>query len=153
MSPADLAKSLVAGAAGAVALTAVHETGRRTIRNAPRMDVLGSRAIERWLPRLGVEPIDRRAVHPMALAGDLVSNSIYYALIGSGEGAWWRGLGLGVAAGIAALALPKPLGLGTPPHSSHLSTNALTVAWYVIGGLAAAAVATALADREPRASA
>src|SRR5512132_2682897 len=103
MSPADLAKSLVAGAAGAVALTAAHETGRRTIRNAPRMDVLGMRAIERWLPKIGIEPPDRRAIHPMSLAGDLISNSMYYSLIGSGGGVWWRGLGLGLAAGVGAL--------------------------------------------------
>src|SRR5512140_291328 len=103
MAAADVAKALVAGGAGAVALTAAHETGRRTIRNAPRMDVLGMRAIERWLPKIGIEPPDRRTIHPMSLAGDLVSNSAYYALIGSGDGAWWRGLGLGVAAGLGAL--------------------------------------------------
>jgi hypothetical protein len=145
MAVAEVAKSLIAGAAGAIALTVAHEAGRRTIKNAPRMDVLGRRALERWLPAIGIEPPDRRALQPAALAGDLVSNSLYYAMVGGRrEGAWWRGTGLGLAAGLGAVTLPKPLGLGTAPHSSHASTNALTVAWYLIGGLTAAAVASAL---------
>lgn len=152
MAAADVAKALVAGVAGAVALTAIHETGRRTIRNAPRMDVLGTRAIERWLPKFGIASPDRRSAQPMALAGDLLTNSAYYALVGAGEGAWWRGMGLGLAAGLGALVLPEALGLGTPPHSSHATTNALTVAWYVLGGLAAAAVAAALGGQQSTAA-
>ena len=99
-------------------------------------------------PKLGIEPPDRRKVHPMSLAGDLISNSAYYALIGSGEGAWWRGAGLGLAAGLGALVLPQPLGLGNPPHSSHMSTNALTVAWYVVAPCSRS-ISTALSTSRP----
>ncbi len=50
------------------------------------------------------------------------------------------GRGLGLAAGAGALVLPKPLGLGEAPKSRRPATRIMTVAWYLIGGLAAAAV-------------
>ena len=49
--PSPLA-AIGAGLAGAVALTLVHETARRVIPHAPRVDVIGVRAIAR-LPRCG----------------------------------------------------------------------------------------------------
>lgn len=36
--------ALAGGAAGAAALTLLHETARQTVPDAPRMDVLGERA-------------------------------------------------------------------------------------------------------------
>ena len=43
----------MAGACGAVALTAVHQLARRVATEAPRMDVLGERAIARGLQAAG----------------------------------------------------------------------------------------------------
>ncbi len=54
---------------------------------------------------------------------------------------------MGLLAGIGALILPQRLGLGAPPKSELFSNQVMTVAWYVIGGLAAAATATWLAGR------
>ncbi len=42
-------KELGSGLAGALALTAVHETARQVIPHAPRMDVIGRRGIDRPL--------------------------------------------------------------------------------------------------------
>src|SRR3954447_6028938 len=44
-----LRDAVASGAAGALALTAVHQLARRRVRRAPRMDVLGMRAIARGL--------------------------------------------------------------------------------------------------------
>jgi hypothetical protein len=70
-----------------------------------------------------------------------VCNSAYYALATT----WKRGVVLGLAAGVGALVLPQRMGLGDPPKSDRLSNKVMTVAWYVVGGLAAAATATRLA--------
>jgi hypothetical protein len=80
-------------------------------------------------------------LHGWALAGDLALNSLYYSLVGVGdrEGAFQRGVLLGLAAGVGAVALPGPLGLGTGPSARTPATQAMTVAWYLVGGLAAAA--------------
>jgi hypothetical protein len=135
-------EAIAAGAAGAVALTLVHETVRRVVADAPRMDVLGERAITAGLRAVGAEPPPEPQLHTAALAGDLVSNTAYYALVGFGgpDGAVARGGLLGLAAGLGAVFLPGPLGLGTAPSRRTPQTAAMTVAWYTLGGLVAGAV-------------
>ena len=143
-------RTLIGGVAGAVALNVVHETARRTIPRAPRMDVIGRRGIAKTAHALGVEPPHGSRLQGAALAGDLVSNSLYYSLIGLGSdrpGATLRrGLLLGLAAGLGAVFLPPVMGLGRQPGHRGAFTHLLTVAWYTIGGLAAAAVLQALPD-------
>jgi hypothetical protein len=133
-------KALGSGLVGAVALTLIHETGRRMRDDAPRLDVLGMRAIAKSLQAADVEQPDME-LRDLALAGDLVSNSFYYSLIGLGkrEDAWLCGAALGLAAGLGAVTLPGPLGLGPQPTERAPTTQLMTVAWYLAGGLAAAA--------------
>lgn len=132
-----------AGAAGALTLTLLHETVRRFVDTAPRMDVVAMRGIERCLRASGTAVPDGVTLHRVALAGDLVSNSIYYAAVPgrSRSSTWARGVGLGLLAGVGALVLPEPLGLGKPPHSHDPLNRILTVSWYLAGGVAAAAIA------------
>lgn len=143
-------RTLVSGVAGAVALNVVHETARRVIPRAPRMDVIGRRGVARTAYALGVEPPHGGRLQATALAGDVVSNSLYYGLIGVGSdrsrATWRRGLLLGLAAGLGAVFLPPVMGLGRQPGHRGLFTHLLTVAWYTIGGLTAAAAWNALPD-------
>jgi hypothetical protein len=135
-------EALAAGAAGATVLTLAHEAARRVVPNAPRMDVLGRRAIAAGARAVGAEPPSGSQLQGVALAGDLVSNTAYYSLVGLGraDGAVARGGLLGLAAGLGALFLPGPLGLGTGPSRRTRQTAAMTVAWYTLGGLVAGAV-------------
>ena len=139
-----LVTSLAAGVAGAALLTAVHETTRRVTPDAPRMDILGERAIAKLMRGAGKQPPRGKKLHRLALGGDLVSNSLYYAMVGSGRDAWLRGAGLGLAAGIGAVLLPPVLGLGRAPRGLTPRTKAMTVGYYLLGGLAAAAVSRLL---------
>lgn len=136
-----LQAALAGGAVGACTLTLLHESVRRAVPDAPRLDVLGIRAIARSLRAAGREPMTRESLHKMALAGDLVANSLYYSLVGAGDRreALLCGSLLGLAAGVGALTLAPPLGLGSAPVNRTPATKVMTVAWYVAGGLAAAA--------------
>jgi hypothetical protein len=146
----NVLQALTSGFVGASALTLIHESARRAIPNAPRADVLGMRALARIIRKgdFPLPPDDR--LHRWALAGDLVANSLYYGLAGVGNprGAWLRGGLLGLSAGLGAVALPGPLGLGKGPSGRTNATKAMTVAWYLAGGLAAAAVASRLGRRQ-----
>ena len=141
---------MISGMAGAVALTAVHQAARMMTDAAPRMDVVGMRAIARGTGGSGmadesadVDRSEHGALYNAALAGDLLLNSAYYAMATT----WTRGAAMGLAAGVGALIAPQKLGLGDPPHSDLLSNKVMTVAWYVVGGLAAAWTAQCLARR------
>jgi hypothetical protein len=140
--------SILSGAAGAAGLTLLHETVRRAVPDAPRMDVLGERAIAAGLRAVGAAPPREPHLHAAALVGDLVSNTAYYALVGLGgrDGAIARGGLLGLAAGLGAVFLPGPLGLGTRPSGRTPQTAAMTVAWYAVGGLIAGAAYRRLHD-------
>jgi hypothetical protein len=141
--------ALASGLVGALALTAIHETARHTLDDAPRMDTLGRRALARGLEAMGVEPPSYGAMQGMSLAGDLVANSLYYAMVGLGppEHAMLRGAALGAAAGLGAVVLPPRMGLGRRPSGLTPRTRAMTFTWYLAGGLAAAAAFRALRGR------
>jgi len=142
-SPA--AKALASGAIGAGVLTLIHQSARRRIPRAPRMDVVGMRAVDRITEWMGAQVLPRPQLHRAALAGDIIANSLYYSMVPGRTAAatWQRGVMLGAMAGVGALSLPERLGLGTPPNSGSRSNHLMTLAWYTLGGLAAAAAANA----------
>jgi hypothetical protein len=128
------------GLAGALALTAVHETARQQISTAPRMDMLGMQAIENGFRAAHAQPPQGSALYELAMVGDIVSNALYYSMVAAGkpEGALVRGAMLGLTAGLGAVVLPKPLGL-QPQLNRTNATHAMTIGWYLLGGLAAGA--------------
>jgi hypothetical protein len=98
-------RALGSGLVGAVALNLVHETARQFIPDAPRVDVLGKRAIAGALSAMGQEPPPDDELYALALAGDVVSNSLYYSFVGMGErrNALLLGALLGLGAGVGAV--------------------------------------------------
>jgi hypothetical protein len=138
--------ALVSGVAGACALNLIHESGRKLIPNAPHIDQVVIRAIGKSLRWIGVHPPSLGSLRRIAMAGDVLSNSLYYAAIGglsvsqSKRDIWMRAWILGTAAGVIVVQLPPVLGLGQQPSRKFSVTAALTVGWYLTGALVTAAV-------------
>jgi hypothetical protein len=130
------------GLAGAAALTVLHETIKKFDSKAPRMDLLGMMALSKLLRGIGKNPPPYNRLYLYTMAGDLVSNALYYSLAGIGnkKSILQRGLALGIAAGLGAIFLPKPLHLNEDYSNRTPRTQVLTVAYYVIGSLVAAAL-------------
>lgn len=131
--------ALAGGLAGACAVTLVHETVRRLNPDAPRMDLLGMRALAKVCRLSGAEPPAENKLFAWVLVGDVIFNSLYYSLTGGGKNAWIKGPALGLAAGIGGVVLPGPLGLGEAPSNRTTQTKVMTVCWYLLGGLVTAA--------------
>jgi hypothetical protein len=140
-------QALISGAAGAVSLNVIHETARHTIPHAPQIQAIGMRALAKTFRAADESPPPRDQLYWMTLAGDLVSNELYYSFVGTDEPRriWRRGILLGAAAGIGAVVLPEPMGLGRQPGTRTPYTQIMTFLWYFIGGLVAAAVASGFA--------
>ena len=138
------------GIIGAVALTLIHETGRRINPKAPRMDLLGMDAITKSLRSFGVNVPKQKKLFELTMAGDILSNSLYYSLAGVGgeKQLILRGTLLGLAAGIGAVYLPEPLGLNEAPTGRTTQTKLMTVALYTTGGFIAAAAAKYFEDKD-----
>lgn len=141
-----VSQAVVSGTAGAVFLTVLHETARQIIPHAPRVDVLGMRAIARSMRAVDQTPPAQDQLYWLAMAGDLVSNSLYYSVVGFGDArhTWRRGILLGAAAGLGAVLLPRPMGLGRQPDQQTPATQIMTFMWYFLGGIVAAATARTL---------
>jgi hypothetical protein len=138
--PRRYLRALGPGLVGSLSLTLIHEGARRVLKHPPRMDVLGKRSLKKGFRWLGLRPAHGRRLHRQSLAGDLISNSIFYSLVAMGrpKRPYVRGAILGALAGLGAVVLPPYLGLGRRPSRARTSTALLTVAWYLLGGLSAA---------------
>jgi len=133
-------KSLRSGLLGALAVTAANQVGKWVMPGAPRLDVLGMRLASLAMQKAHVKPLRGLPLYMVSLLGELVSNSLFYALVGLGPArtAWLRGSLLGLSAGMGAIALPEPLGIGKSPTANTKQTKVATVGWCILGGLIAA---------------
>ena len=85
----------------------------------------------------------------MAMAGDIIANSLYYALaaIGTPKKALLRSTVLGLAAGAGGVLLPKHIGLTNAFSNRKLSTRLMTMAIYSLGSLVSGKLASAMGRR------
>lgn len=133
-------KALSSGLVGAGAVTLVNQIAKRFMPQAPRLDLLGRRLVAKFFHKAGKKAPSKPVLFITSLIGDMVSNSVFYSLVGAGKpkNAWKRGSLLGLAAGLGAVTLPEPMGLSKKPTARTNTTKVATVAWYVLGGLTAA---------------
>ena len=143
-------KNLVAGLGGAIALNLLHESLKHKDDDMPRVDLLGEEALEKGLEYVGAEIQGEDNLYKATLAGDIISNAMYYSMIGKGgvNNIWPRAVAIGVAAGVGAITLPEPLGLDDEPVTRTNKTKALTVSYYLAGALVTAGLIKLLTKKE-----
>lgn len=142
----NVTKALLSGLAGAVVTTALHETIKRVVPDAPRVDLLGMQGIAKVSVLVGNEPPEPDTAYASAMAGDLISNGAYFGLVGAAPKDAYVATGaiLGILAGLGAVLAPPAAGLDPDYTSRTPATAALTVALYTAGGLSAAALYRAI---------
>jgi len=130
-------KNLIAGAAGVIALNVLHETLKKESDDVPRVDLLGEDAVQKVLKYFGSSVPDKASLYKTTLAGDLISNTLYYSLIGAGNQKylWPKAVFLGLTAGIGAVKLPEPMGLDPEPVTKTDQVKVLTVGYYIFGAI------------------
>ncbi|RZM18759.1 MAG: hypothetical protein EOO88_39875 [Pedobacter sp.] len=135
-------KNLLAGLAGAIALNVLHEGLRKKSNEVPRVDLLGEEALQKTLGYFGTQIEDEQTLYTATLAGDIVSNALYYSLIAAGDKKylWPKAVFFGLSAGIGAIKLPKPMGLNPEPVAETSKKQVLTVGYYLFGAIVTALV-------------
>ncbi len=133
-------RNLIAGFTGAIALNMLHEAIRKQGDDVPHIHLLGEDALNKGLTTIGQPIANENQLYQATLATDVVSNALYYSLIGAGKSKyiWPKALGLGLSAGIGAIKLPETLGLNDEPVARNTQVKALTVGYYVFGALVTA---------------
>lgn len=138
--------SLIGGLSGAVALNILHQAVKQFDHEAPRVDLVGEEALSKGLGKIGIEPPTGNKLFAATMAADLLSNAAYYSIVGACKKKHlpYAGALVGIAAGVGALTLTKPMGLSDAPVTRTKKTKVLTVTWYTFGGIVAGAVMMAL---------
>jgi hypothetical protein len=134
--------ALASGLAGACAVTLMNETIRQFDEEAPRLDLLGMRALAKV-----ASPDNLRA---QAVAAAIATDTLYYSMVAASppEKAPLCGAALGLTAGIGAVLLPGPLGLGDDVTNRSNKTRILSVAYYATAGLLAGVLYRSLATTQ-----
>ncbi|WP_026897360.1 hypothetical protein [Daejeonella oryzae] len=139
-----LLSSLTGGLAGAIAVTLLHEIIKKYDPEAPRMDQMAMSAISTGFKKADQPVPDKKELYKYSLVGDLISNTMLFSLAGGKGGvkkALSKGLILGLTGGFSAVFAPKPLGLKAEATNKTHKTQVMSVAYYLVGGLVAGAVA------------
>lgn len=141
----DTLKFLATGLAGSTALTGIHQALRHT-KGAPRVDLLGEQAVRKIAGNKS--NLSHNQAYYSALAGDIVTNSLYYSIIAQSKRPILTGVLLGAAAGAMAVFAPDILGLNKDYVRSDNRKMAMTAGYYTAAGLIAGVAAKLLQRRK-----
>ncbi len=132
-------RSTVAGVLGALTTNLLHELTRRSVEDAPRVDLLGMQALSKSVRSLGFVPPVGRNLYGWTLLGDMLSNSVYFAAVGlvPRRYAVIGGTAAGLIAGVGAVIFPARLGLSPQTTARTTRTAGLTCGLYTAGGIVA----------------
>lgn len=123
-----MVKKMLAGLGGAIALNILHEIIRKNFDNVPHINEVGEEALQKTLDSAGLEISDPDKLYAATLAGDIVSNAVYYA-----NTATQHDFTSGLAAGISTIMLPQKMGLDDEPVAENNKKKIMTVAYYIFG--------------------
>ncbi|WP_367209560.1 hypothetical protein [Sphingobacterium sp. R2] len=134
-----LNKNMLGGLVGALVLNVVHTAAKRFDSKAPEVDKVGEEAMQKTARFAGFKPPKGNALVAATFGADVASNAMLYTLIGYGSqnNLLLKGALLGTLVGVATLTIPEQAGLNAEPIKKTDRTKLMTVAWYVIGGIAA----------------
>lgn len=123
-------KKLIAGFGGAIALNILHEVIRKNFDNVPHINEVGEEALRKGLDKASIPQPDEDTGYLATLAGDILSNGVYYAVTATNH----TGLS-GLLAGAGAVYLPKQMGLNEAPVASTDKKKLMTVGYYLFGAI------------------
>ncbi|TDX86815.1 hypothetical protein B0I22_0967 [Epilithonimonas xixisoli] len=127
----NMYKKILAGLGGAIALNLLHEIIRNNFDNVPEVNKVGEEALNKSLEKVDLKITDKDQFYLATLAGDVISNGVYYASTAT------SGFNIvsGLAAGIGAVVLPKNMGLDDSPVAETTQKKIMTVGYYLFGAI------------------
>lgn len=132
-------QNLLGGLAGSIALNIIHQSLAKTVKGAPRIDLVGEEALVETANALGITSPKGQQLFNATLAADVTSNALYYSAAGLGNDTYivHRGAALGLMAGMGAISVTGEVGLDDTPVTKTLKTKCMTVGYYLLGGIVA----------------
>lgn len=136
-------KRIVAGLGGAIALNVLHQFVKNNYQNVPDFNEVEEEAIDKSLEKINLQVKDHNKLYNATVAGDIVTNALYYTFT-----PFKMNSIIGALGGLGAMVLPKKLGLDNTPIAGTDKKKMITMGYYIFGALVAGGIYRALTSRE-----
>lgn len=138
--------NFIGGLAGAFMLKILHATGRKLFKDAPPLQKISPQITHTAAENMAITAPSSTILLTSTLGSDLVANTLYYSLIGDGspQSLWVRGAVSGITAGVSVLKMKNQEEVISMPFIRKTTSRFMTLSWYMIAGLTAAAVIKAM---------
>lgn len=136
----------IAGLAGSLALTGVHQLLKKYNIGAPNLDQIGEKAVEESLQKVNVSLSDEDQVFAAAMGGNILSNAVLFSTLATTTNPSEiisKTLGAGILGAAGSIGLADQL-LGNNKAINTDQKKWMTAGYYLLGALVSIGVYNAL---------
>lgn len=142
----------IAGLAGSLALTGVHQLFKKYFTGAPNLDQVGEEAVKTTLAKVDAPTSDEEQVFAAAMTGNILSNALLFSTLATSTDTTQiitKTLGTGLLGAAGTLGLADQL-LGNNEATDTDQKKWMTTGYYLLGALVSISVYNLLERRSNR---
>lgn len=127
----------IAGLAGSLALTGVHQLFKKYTKSAPNLDQVGEAAIEKSLEAVDLKASDEEEVYAAAMGGNILSNALLFSTLATTTNTTQiitKTLGTGLLGAAGTIGLADQI-LGNNKATDTDQKKWMTTGYYLLGAL------------------
>ena len=127
----------LAGLAGSLALTAVHQIFKKYSSEAPNLEEVGEVAVRASLDKANLQPTDEEEVYAAAMGGNILSNALLFSTLATSTNTTQiisKTLGTGLLGAAGTIGLADQL-LGNNNATDTNQKKWMTTGYYLLGAL------------------
>lgn len=142
----------IAGLAGSLALTGVHQLFKKYCTGSPNLDQVGEEAIETSLDKVGLHATDEDQVYAAAMGGNILSNALLFSTLATSTNTSQiisKTLGTGLLGAAGTMGLADQL-LGNNKATNTDQKKWMTTGYYLLGAVVSIGVYNLLENRKKK---
>ena len=120
----------IAGLAGSLALTGVHQIFQKYFKGAPNLDQVGEKALETSLEKVDMHASDEEQVYAAAMGGNILTNALLFSTLATSTNTSQI---ISKTLGTGLLGAAGTIGLADQLLSNNKATDTDTKKWMTTG--------------------
>ncbi|MBF8455646.1 hypothetical protein IV494_00490 [Kaistella sp. G5-32] len=139
----------IAGLAGSLALTGVHQLFKKCMKGSPNLDQVGEVALEKSLGEVDVKLSDEEEVYAAAMGGNIISNALLFSTLATTTNTTQiitKTLGTGLLGAAGTIGLADQI-LGNNKATDTDQKKWMTTGYYLLGAIVSISVYNLLERR------
>ncbi|QDP86137.1 hypothetical protein FNJ88_11475 [Chryseobacterium sp. SNU WT5] len=142
----------IAGLAGSLALTGVHQLFKKYCSGAPNLDQVGEKAVKDSLEKVDINDTDEDQVYAAAMGGNILSNALLFSTLATSTNTSQiitKTLGTGLLGAAGTMGLADQL-LGNNKATNTDQKKWMTTGYYLFGAIVSIGVYNLLENRKKK---